>query len=167
MIVRDWIIPVAGSAPVDTRPPGISMYPTPGADHAYRDAVVKISFSQPVRGVDARTFTLTDSQGRTVAASVDQIGDGTWALFPNQVVLDAGASYTARLARGICDAAGRCTATDIVWSFRISPEGAPGSGDTGVPTGFAAPLAGQAIPHVSWNRPASESAERVRSRAVR
>ena len=65
-----------------------------------QDAVVKAFFSKPVRGVDRSSFTLVDSRGRKVPASVDQIGDGTWALFPDRVFLSGGETYTARLAAG-------------------------------------------------------------------
>ena len=51
--------------------------------------------SEPVSGVDARTFTLTDAGGDAVPARVAQIGAGTWALFPGQVLLARGRSYTA------------------------------------------------------------------------
>jgi len=36
-----------------------------------------------------------------VAASVHQIGDGTWGLFPDQVFLKGGETYTAR-GRPVC-----------------------------------------------------------------
>ena len=44
--------------------------------------VVKISFSEPVTGVDMNTFYLTDSRGVSVPALLNQIDDTTWALFP-------------------------------------------------------------------------------------
>ena len=44
---------------------------------------MKVFFSKPVRGVDNRSFTLTDSRGKQVSAWVDQIGDGAWGLFPD------------------------------------------------------------------------------------
>ena len=45
-------------------------------------------------GVDATTFTLTDATGVRVPASVDQIGDFTWGLFPHEVFLKKGETYT-------------------------------------------------------------------------
>ncbi len=135
MIVRNWIIPVAG-APADKTPPEAATYPSTGAVNVYRDVVVKIFFSKPVRGVDAKTFTLTDSQGKPVAAWVDQIGDGAWGLFPDSILLKAGEKYTARVKGGICDAAGNCTSHEVLWNFKVSPEGTPGTGDTSVPMGF-------------------------------
>ncbi len=44
--------------------------------------IVKITFSEPVTGVDANTFYLTDSKDRSIPALLDQIDDTTWALFP-------------------------------------------------------------------------------------
>ncbi|RJQ49048.1 MAG: hypothetical protein C4528_01440 [Gammaproteobacteria bacterium] len=44
--------------------------------------IVKVSFTEPVTGVDANTFYLTDSRGNSVSALLSQIDDTTWALFP-------------------------------------------------------------------------------------
>src|SRR5262249_4932195 len=105
MIVRNYAIPIAGM-PKERAAPAIATYPREAATHVYRDAVVKAFFSKPVRGVGPETFTLIDSHGGKVAAGVDQIGDGAWGLFPNQVLLKPGERYTARLRRGICDFSG-------------------------------------------------------------
>lgn len=48
--------------------------------------IVKITFSEPVTGVDANTFYLTDRRGNSVPALLDQIDDTTWALFPYTTV---------------------------------------------------------------------------------
>ena len=48
--------------------------------------VVKITFSEPVTGVTANTFYLTDSRGRSVTALLSQIDDTTWALFPYSAI---------------------------------------------------------------------------------
>jgi len=74
-----------------------------------------------------------------VTASVDQIGDGTWALFPASVFL-AGETYTARLASGLCDESGDCTSRDVVWRFTVSGVRGEGAGDTTIPIGFPAGL---------------------------
>lgn len=138
MIARTWVMTIDG-APVDTTPPRVATYPAPGATHVYQDAVVKVFFSKPVSGVSAQTFTLTDSQGTLVPAWVDPIGDGTWALFPNQILLKGGESYTAKLDAGICDVAGNCTTSPEVWKFTVAPEADQGAGDTSVPSGFSLP----------------------------
>jgi len=139
MVVRSWLIAVDG-AKTDQTAPRVETYPAPGATQVYQDAVVKVFLSRPVRGVDQRSFTLTDSHGAQVPAWVDQIGDGTWGLFPSQVLLKAGETYTARLKAGICDLAGSCTHQDAVWKFTVSKEQEQGSGDTSIPVGFKLPF---------------------------
>jgi len=117
------------------------VYPRDRATAVFDDVVVKAFFSAPPRGVNADTFTLTDRDGRRVPASVDQIGDGTWALFPNRVFLERGATYTARLARGLCDDEGHCTTDDVVWRFTIASTRDEAVGDTTIPIGFSSSLA--------------------------
>jgi hypothetical protein len=135
MIVSNWVISIDGSPPDHTLP-AVSTYPASAAADVYSDVVVKAFFSKPVRGVNASTFTLSDSHGARVPAMVDQIGDGAWGLFPNEIVLKAGETYTARLEHGVCDAAGKCTSKDLIWRFRVHPEDSPGMGDTSIPIGF-------------------------------
>ena len=56
---------------------------------------MKAAFAEPVHGLDATTFTLVDSHGVPVPASVDQIGDG------NRLRIHAGTNaYSAASARG-------------------------------------------------------------------
>jgi Bacterial Ig-like domain len=141
MAVSTWVISIGG-APVDKTPPRVAVYPAPGATHVYQDAVVKAFFSKPVRGVNAETFTLMDSKGTQIPAWVDQIGDGTWALFANQILLQSGELYTATLKGGICDTAGNCTTGDKVWKFMVTPDADQGVGDTSVPAGFTLPSSG-------------------------
>jgi len=135
MEVRSWVIDVAGAA-VDRTPPAIATYPAPGARDVYRDVVVKAIFSEPVIGVDERSFTLTDPEGRRVPAFVDQIGDGTWALFPHRVFGEAGKTYTAHLAAGVCDFHRNCTDRELSWSFTLAADRDHERGDTTVPIGF-------------------------------
>jgi hypothetical protein len=132
---RNWMINVDGS-PAVTAPPAIATYPAPGADHVYLDPVVKVTFSRPVRPIDERNLTLTDSQGVAVPSTVEQIGEGTYALFPNQIVLKAGETYQARLAPGVCDTAGVCTTSETAWKFTVTSDANQGTGNTSVPTGF-------------------------------
>jgi hypothetical protein len=140
MEVRNWVIDVAGGE-VNKAAPAVATYPPAGAPNVYRDVVVKAFFSEPVTGVDEQSFTLTDASGAPVPAFVDQIGDGTWALFPHTVFSRPGATYTARLAAGICDAHHNCTRRETVWSFTISSDPAGGRGDTALPEGFRLPAA--------------------------
>jgi hypothetical protein len=136
MVVRNWVIAIDG-APADAAPPRLSTYPEPGARGVYTDAVVKVSFSEPVTGVDARSFTLADETGAPVPAAVDQIGPGTFGLFPHRITLKPGATYTARLASGIVDAAGNRTTDERTWTFTIAADPEHATGNTAVPASFA------------------------------
>jgi len=138
MAVRNWVISIHG-APVHKTPLRVATYPAPGAEHVYQDAVVKVFFSMPVHGVDTQSFTVTDSHGVQLPGWVDQIGEGTWGFFPNQVILKGSESYTARLKAGICDSYGNCTRQDVVWRFTVSKESGEGSGNTSIPVGFRLP----------------------------
>jgi len=135
MIVRNWVIAVDGAV-ADTTPARLATYPAPGAHDVYTDAVAKVSFSEPVTGVDARTFTLVDDKGAAVPADVDQIGAGTFGLFPHTIKLKPGATYTARLAAGIADAAGNRTTDERTWTFSIAAAPEHAIGNTAVPAAF-------------------------------
>jgi len=135
MVFRNLVFTLDGAAGATT-PPDVVTYPTPGADRVYQDVVAKVTFSRPVRGLDERSFTLTDSTGAQIPAWVDQIGDSTFGLFPNQVLLKGGETYQARLAAGVCDTAGVCTKSETTWKFTVAKEADQGSGNTGVPVGF-------------------------------
>jgi len=129
--VANWVIEVD---PDTTAPSPFFMYPAAGAINAYSDVVVKVGFTEPVVGIDATTFTLTDSGGLAVPADVDQVSDGVWALFPHDIFLPND-TYTARVAAPICDTFNNCWTMDVNWSFTTS---ATGTGDTSVPLGFGA-----------------------------
>jgi Big-like domain-containing protein len=135
MEVRNWVIQIDGGDRERVLPRVMGTYPRDGATAVFQDVVIKAFFSRPVRGVDHATFTLADAKGRAVPASVDQIGDGTWGLFPASVFL-AGETYTARLASGLCDESGDCTTRDVVWRFTVSGTRGEGAGDTTIPIGF-------------------------------
>jgi hypothetical protein len=134
MEVKSWVIGITGNP--DTTPPTATVYPANNATEVYQDVVVKVNFSEPVTGVDASSFTLVDGNGLSVPAFVDQIGDGTWALFPHAVFLGTRATYTASVAAGICDYANNCTTQPITWSFTTTRT--TGTGNTSVPLGFPA-----------------------------
>lgn len=149
MEVRNWVINITGHT--DTTVPAATTYPANGASDVYRDVVVKVHFSEPVTGLSPSTFTLVDPQGLSVPASVDQIGDRTWALFPQVVFLDTRSTYTARVSAPVCDASGNCTSQDIAWSFTTTRTA--GSGDTSVPLGFPANGDGDPAPTVTSVNP--------------
>jgi hypothetical protein len=112
------------------------VYPLDGAARAYGDTVVKVFASEPAVGVDAATFTLSDATGARIPARVDQIGSAAWGLFPDAITLTPGGTYTARVARGVCDVAGRCTRQDRSWRFTVARDGETGAGDTSLPAAF-------------------------------
>ncbi len=98
--------------------------------------MVKAFFTEPVKHVSKETFTLVDSDGKPIPAFVEQIGDGTWGLFPHQVFLHKGKKYIARIAAPLCDFADNCIQNDIVWSFTIANAAEKGAGNTSIPVGF-------------------------------
>jgi hypothetical protein len=136
MEVRNWVIAVNGSAP--RRNLAIATYPPAGAKDVHRDVVVKAFVSEPTTGIDASTFTLRNSRGALVPASVDQIGDGTWALFPNRVFLEANQTYIVSIDGRLCGVDGRCAMTRRTWRF-VTASDDSGKGDTRVPSGFVRP----------------------------
>jgi hypothetical protein len=145
MAVSNWVISIDG-APQNRNALRVATYPLPGASAAYQDTVVKASFSAPVRGIDNRSFVLIDSRGAQVPARIDQIGDGTWGLFPDSVVLKPGETYTARLKAGTCDLSGNCIQQDTVWKFTVSKEPSQAFGDTSIPAGFKLPESRSGVP---------------------
>ncbi len=156
MVVRNWVISVDGGS-AGTSVPRVATYPEAGARSAYQDTVVKVSFSEPVRGVSSSNFILTDSHGNNVPAWVDQVGDGTWGLFPDSIVLKAGESYTARLKAGICGLSGNCIREDKVWKFTVTKDPAQGTGDTTIPAGFTLPAQHTSSTPVAARRQESRS----------
>ena len=136
MQVRNLVIHVDGE-PADVAAPAvIATYPVAGATRVYEDVVPKVSFSAPVTALNPDTFTLADSSGARVTASVHQIGEGTWGLFPDRVFLKRGETYTARVAAGVCGYSKGCTKHAVVWKFTVASEGETGAGDTTIRTGF-------------------------------
>jgi hypothetical protein len=135
MVARDALIAVDGRSGGPDGP-RLSVYPLDGAARAYGDTVVKVFASEPAVGVDAATFTLSDATGARVPAHVDQIGSAAWGLFPDAITLTPGGTYTARVARGVCDVAGRCTRQDRSWRFTVARDGETGAGDTSLPAAF-------------------------------
>jgi hypothetical protein len=138
MAVKSFTIALTGS-PADAAAPRVGVYPLPGAKRAHLDTVPKVAFSRPVTGVNTTTFTVTDASGAVLPAWVDPIGDGVWGLFANQILYKPGATYTAHLAGGICDAAipTSCTQDGAEWSFTIAADPDSSEGDSSVPVGFS------------------------------
>ena len=129
MVVRNLVITIPGAAP-HRMPPQMVPYPASAASHVNRNVVVKAIFSEPVNGINADSFTLTDSRGRRVSASVDQIAEETWGLFPDQVLLKRAETYRAQLNAGICDLSGNCTRQPMIWKFTVASEADEPSGES-------------------------------------
>ncbi len=159
MAVHNFTIAISG-APADATPPRLGVYPRPGAPRAHLDTVPKVFFSRPVTGVTATTFTVTDASGTVLPAWVDQIGDGAWGLFANQIQYKPGATYTAHLAAGICDAAvpTSCTQDAVEWRFTIGADADTSDGDSSVPLGFSGPKVAPAPMHAAPAAPAAPAA---------
>ena len=138
MEVRNWVIRVDGERSTDAAPAIVATYPPPDAADAFPDVVPKASFSEPVTRVDNNTFTLVDGAGARVSASVHQIGDGTWGLFPDRIFLKPGETYTARVTAGVCGYAGKCTTKGVAWKFTVASRTEHAAGDTTIPAGFPA-----------------------------
>ena len=68
-------------------------------------------------------------------ATVNQIGDGTWALFPHQVFLKPNQTYVVRMRRGVRGLAGGCSRTPAEWRFTTAETGQE-RGDTRIPEGY-------------------------------
>jgi Bacterial Ig-like domain len=138
MVVRNFLVLIKG-APADSSPPEVGTYPAPGATKVPPDAVIKVFFPKPVRALGRRDFVLTDSRGRQIAVHPDQIGAGTWGVFPDQVLLQPGETYSARLKAGVCDLFHNCIRHDVAWKFTVAKEAAQATGDTSIPVGFTIP----------------------------
>jgi len=143
MEARNWVIHVDGEKNTSASPTLIATYPQPGAADVFLDVVPKASFSEPVTKVDTGSFTLVDAAGARVPASVHQIGDGTWGLFPDRIFLTPGETYTVRVAAGVCGFAAACTTKPVAWKFTVASRPERATGDTSIPTGFPARRARQ------------------------
>src|SRR4029079_3717403 len=150
MEVRNWVIQLRGTEP-DRTPPAVQTYPANGATEVYQDAVIKVFFSEPVTGVSPSSFVLTGPDGAVIPAFVDQIGDGAWGLFPDQVSRAQSQTYTVHLKAGICDFQRNCNTPAATWSFTTAAERTGGEGNTAIPLGFPA------------SRPPADVAPAVRS----
>ena len=155
MAVRNWVIRLDDAGGDAAPVPTVGVYPPPGAANVFQDAVVKAAFSEPVSNLDNRVFTLADSAGARVPASVHQIGDGTWGLFPDRVFLNGGDTYTARIAAGVCGFSGNCTTHAVAWTFTIAAQPGTGTGDTTIPLGFSGGLAPLHAPTTSTSTAAA------------
>jgi hypothetical protein len=121
-----------GNAPLDTTAPTVSsVSPNDGATGVVAGASVSATLSEPVipETVTAGTFTLRDSSGNSVPATVSTNG-ATVTLHPD-APLTGETTYTATLAGGsggIEDLAANSLASDYSWSFKTGDTTAPSAG---------------------------------------
>jgi hypothetical protein len=92
-----------------------------------------VTFAEPVKGIDASSFTLEDSTGTRVPAHVAQTDDFTWALFPDAVFLERGKTYHARISDPVCDLNDNCVTRNMSWEFSTAPADEYATGDTRSP----------------------------------
>lgn len=104
--------------PTDTIPPMVvATIPSDGAVGASAGAPISVTFDEAIdpQSVDAASFTLRDSLGVQVPATVTVAGSVA-TLTPGSV-LDTMALYTADLAAGVRDETGNARTTAFRWSF--------------------------------------------------
>jgi len=112
-----WQFTTGGAPALDTTPPTVtSTFPAPDALAVAPNAVVSVTFSEPLDPVtiNAQSLTLT-KDGSPVTGTVTYVG--TTALFTPTAHLSAGAIYTAAVAVEIKDLAGNALAAPWVWNF--------------------------------------------------
>jgi hypothetical protein len=134
---------------VDRTPPELEIYPPHFEASAHRDVIPKLTLSEPGTGVDEKTFTLKEASGKPVHASVALIGDTTFALFPDQVLLAPSQTYIAEFAGPLCDLNDNCVNRRLSWSFTVTSADRRGSGDTRPPARPKAVLAAASVPIVT------------------
>lgn len=131
MRVLSKIINVEGQT--DHVAPRFTVYPKEFEANAYDDTVIKVTASEPIKPLGPKQFRLTDAGGKLVPASIAQIADYTWALFPDPIFLERGKTYRVKLSGPLCDLNDNCSADDIVWSFTVSNDPKTGAADTRPP----------------------------------
>jgi zinc D-Ala-D-Ala carboxypeptidase len=102
--------PSATPAPPDRVAPSIaSRDPLPDGEIEPSD-VVRVTFSEPVGGVDGSSFQLTDAAGTVVDATVTLAPTGLTATLAPIDGLTIGSSFTVTLTAGVHDMAGNLLA---------------------------------------------------------
>ena len=109
-----------GAAP-DTKAPTVTARsPGAGSTSVSKTGNVTVTFSEPVQGVSAGTFTLKTNSGTTVAArAITPNGTANQWTFDPSPTLGSRTSYTVTLTGGIKDAAGN-PLTTVSWTFTTS-----------------------------------------------
>jgi hypothetical protein len=101
---------------IDTTPPAVmSRFPAPNAVSVAPNAVISVTFNEPIDPSTISTTTLTLNGTSSVAGTVSYVG--TTALFKPKSDLKAGTVYTVTVAGAIKDLAGNSLGAPVVWSF--------------------------------------------------
>lgn len=109
-----------GAAPDIKAPSVTSRSPGVGSTSVSKTGNIRVTFSEPVQGVSAGTFTLKTNSGTTVAArAITPNGSANQWTFDPSPTLGSRTSYTVTLTGGIKDAAGN-PLTTVSWTFTTS-----------------------------------------------
>lgn len=101
---------------IDDSPPNVlSRFPVPNALSVAPNALVSVTFNEPIDPSTINTSTLTLQGASSVSGTVSYIG--TTALFKPGADLTAGTVYTVTVAGTIKDLAGNFLGAPDVWSF--------------------------------------------------
>jgi hypothetical protein len=115
--------PAAGIVLDNIADPGVaSTTPTDAAAGVAPTTLVTASFTAGMvdTTVTSSTFTLTDSSGTPVAATVSYDGTARVATLTPSAPLAAGTTYTARLSTAIKDVSSRALPYPYTWTFTTS-----------------------------------------------
>ena len=138
---RYWHGDIFGGGGSDTTAPTVTgRSPSPGATDVAIGTNVTATFSEPVTGVSASTFTLTSDSG-SLAATITYDGPTRTATLNPSANLSAGTIYTAHLLAGIEDGAGNDLAP-LAWTFTTAdPDGTAPTVSGRSPTDLATDVA--------------------------
>lgn len=101
---------------IDDSPPSVlSRFPVPNAISVAPNAVISVTFNEPIDPFTINTSALTLHGASPVSGTVSYIG--TTALFKPGADLTSGTVYTVTVAGTIKDLAGNSLAAPDVWSF--------------------------------------------------
>jgi len=112
-----WQFTTKAEPALDTTPPTVtSSFPAPNATAIATNAVISVTFSEPIDPVTLNSQSLTLSKdGLPVDGKVTYVG--TTALFTPAASLVVGAVYTAAVTAAIKDLAGNALAPPYGWQF--------------------------------------------------
>jgi len=101
---------------IDITPPTVlSRSPAPYAISVAPNAVISVTFNEPIDPFTINTQTLTLNGASSVSGNVSYVG--TTALFKPAADLKAGTVYTVTVAGTIEDLAGNSMGAPVTWSF--------------------------------------------------